>query len=126
MHIILCMMHYVHNFWNMGVAITNIPQLIKAARDARSQAEFARELGVEQSTLSRYEKGEANPKAHIIERCMHLVHWNNQIPAPTVDELAEKVRKQLYREEQAPLRVALSKIIDGLVAEKKASRNQGY
>ncbi len=107
------------------MVITSIPQLIKAARDGRSQAEFARELGVEQSTLSRYEKGEANPKAQIIERCMHLVHWNNEMPIPTVDELADKVKKQLSREDQAPLRVALSKLIDGLAAEQIVTQNFG-
>lgn len=101
-----------------ALAITSIPQLIKTARNSRSQAEFALELGVKQSTLSRYEKGEANPKAHIIERCMHLVHWDNRNSEPTVDELAEKVRMQLGRDDQAPLRIALSKLIDGLVTEK--------
>lgn len=108
------------------VAITSIPQLIKAARNGRSQAEFARELGVEQSTLSRYEKGETNPKAQIIERCMHLVHWSTQMVIPTVDELADKIREQLSREDQAPLRVALSKLIDGLVAGKTVTRNSGH
>lgn len=100
------------------MAITSIPQLIKTARNSRSQAEFAHELGVKQSTLSRYEKGEANPKAHVIEHCMHLVHWGNQGSEPTVDELAEKVKTRLGRIDQAPLRVALSKLIDGLVTEK--------
>jgi transcriptional regulator with XRE-family HTH domain len=109
-----------------GVVITSIPQLIKAARDGRSQAEFARELGVGQSTLSRYEQGEANPKALVIERCMQLVHWNKQASAPTVDELAEKVLKQLGREDQAPLRVVLSKLIDGLVEQKTVARKSGH
>ncbi|TCV79205.1 helix-turn-helix domain-containing protein [Sulfurirhabdus autotrophica] len=108
------------------MTITSIPQLIKTARNGRSQAEFARELGVEQSTLSRYEKGEANPKAPIIERCMHLVHWNNQAPVPTVEELADKVRERLSREDQAHLRVALSKLIDGLVSEKTGARNLSH
>lgn len=96
--------------------ITSIPQLIRIARDGRNQAEFARELGVSQSALSRYEKGKVNPRAEVIERCMRLVHWGD-IPATTVDELAEKVRAQLAGEERAPLRVALSKIIDGLIVE---------
>ena len=108
------------------MVISSIPQLIKTARDGRSQSEFALELGVKQSTLCRYEKGEANPKAHIIERCMHLVHWNNQTPVPTADELADKVREQLSREDQAPLRVTLSKLIDGLVVEKTVARNLGH
>lgn len=105
------------------VAITSISQLIKAARDGRSQADFAQELGVSQSTLCRYENGDTNPKAEVIERCMRLVHWGNEDGSPSVDELADKVRAQLSREDQAPLRVALSKLIDGLVAEKDMARN---
>lgn len=108
------------------MTITSISQLIKTARNGRSQAEFAYELGVSQSTLSRYEKGEANPKAEIIERCMHLVHWNNQEPEPTVDELADKVRKQLGRNDQASLRVALSKLIDGLVTQKSVTADLNH
>ena len=97
--------------------ITSVSQLIKTARDGRSQTEFARELGISQPTLSRYEQGGTNPKAEVIERCMRLVHWGDQEGEPSVDELAAKVRAQLGREDQAPLRVALSKLIDGLVAE---------
>jgi len=106
------------------VAITSISQLIKTARDGRSQAEFARDLGVTQSTLSRYEQGAANPKAEVIERCMRLMHWGNEDESPSVDELANKVRVQLSREDQAPLRVALSNLIDGLAAEKDMVRTR--
>ena len=113
----------VHYSGTLRVAITSIPQLIKTARDGRSQADFAQDLGVSQSTLCRYENGDTNPKAEVIERCMRLVHWGNEDGSPSVDELADKVRAQLSREDQAPLRVALSKLIDGLVAEKDMARN---
>ncbi len=107
----------VHLLRILCVTITSIPELFKKARDGRSQADFAQELGVSQSTLCRYENGDTNPKAEVIERCMRLVHWGEQESVPSVDELAEKVRAQLGREDQAPLRVALSKLIDGLAAE---------
>jgi transcriptional regulator with XRE-family HTH domain len=113
----------VHYSGILRVAITSIPQLIKTARDGRSQADFAQDLGVSQSTLCRYENGDTNPKVEVIERCMRLVHWGNEDGSPSVDELADKVRAQLSREDQAPLRVALSKLIDGLVAEKDMARN---
>ena len=113
----------VHYSGILRVAITSIPQLIKTARDGRSQADFAQDLGVSQSTLCRYENGDTNPKAEVIERCMHLVHWGNEDGSPSVDELADKVRAQLSREDQAPLRVALSKLIDGLVAGKDKARD---
>lgn len=109
-------MRMVHFSGILRVAITSISQLIKTARDGRSQADFAQELGVSQSMLCRYEKGGANPKAEVIERCMRLVHWGDQEREPSVDELANKVRTQLGRADQAPLRVALSKLIDGLAA----------
>lgn len=105
------------------MGIKTISQLIKMARDGRSQAEFARDLGVTQSTLSRYEQGVANPKVDVIERCMHLVHWGNETGSPSVDELADKIRAQLGRADQASLRVALSNLIDGLVTEKHVARN---
>ena len=116
-------MRMVHYSGILRVAITSIPQLIKTARDGRSQADFAQDLGVSQSTLCRYENGDTNPKAAVIERCMRLVHWGNEDGSPSGDELADKVRAQLSREDQAPLRVALSKLIDGLVAEKDMARN---
>ena len=109
-------MRIVHFLWILRVAITSISQLIKTARDGRSQADFAQELGVSQSMLCRYEKGGANPKAEVIEHCMRLVHWGDQEREPSIDELANKVRTQLGRADQAPLRVALSKLIDGLAA----------
>lgn len=109
-------MRNMHFLGILRVAITSISQLIKAARDGRSQADFAHELGVSQSTLCRYENGDTNPKAEVIERCMRLVHWGDQEREPSVDELANKVRTQLGRADQAPLRVALSKLIDGLAA----------
>lgn len=101
------------------MTITTIPQLIKAARNGRSQAEFANELGVRQSTLSRYERGDANPKANVIEQCMHLVHWAGKENEPSADELANKIRVLLGRDDQVMLRAMLSKLIDGLAAEKK-------
>ena len=107
---------YYAFFWGLCVAITSISQLIKTARDGRSQAEFAQELGISQPSLCRYENGDTNPKAEVIERCMRLVHWGDQEQEPSVDELANKVRTQLGRADQAPLRVALSKLIDGLAA----------
>lgn len=105
------------------MAITSISQLIKTARDGRSQADFARELGISQSTLCRYENGDTNPKAGVIERCMRLVHWGEQEREPSVDDLADKVRIKLGREDQGSLRIALSRLIDGLADERDMARN---
>jgi transcriptional regulator with XRE-family HTH domain len=96
--------------------IGNVASLIRAARGRRTQAEFAKYLGVSQSTLCRYEKSEVNPRAVVIERCMHLVHKSDAEREPSIDELVAKVRGRLSRADHAPLRMALSKLIDGLAA----------
>ncbi len=93
--------------------ITNITELIRIARGSRSQTEFAKFLGVSQSTLCRYESGEVNPRAEVIERCMHLVHGDDD-QEYSIEELVAKVRGRLGRADQASLRTALSKLIDGL------------
>lgn len=98
------------------MTIISISDLIKKARGGRSQQEFAHELGVSQSMLCRYENGEANPKADVIERCMRIMHIIGLEQALSADELAEKIRTRLSSEDKAPLRIALSKLIDGLVA----------
>ena len=130
MHPIADIMHMVHYFFAQHMTITSIAQLFKTARDGRSQAEFALELGVSQSSLCRYEQGCANPKAEVIERCMRLVHWSDHDSGPTVEDLVNKVRTQLSREDQALLREALSKLIDGLLAGKDMShtmsKQSGY
>ena len=115
------------------MTITNIPQLIKTARNGRSQAVFADLLGVRQSTLSRYERGAANPKTTVIEQCMHMVHWLGREIEPSADELADKIRVLLGGDDRAMLRVTLSKIIDGLIVQTKtgraahsSQRNRGY
>lgn len=111
---------------NLAVTITSIPQLIKTARNGLSQAEFARELGITQSTLCRYEQGNANPKAEVIERCMQRVHLINESGPPSVEDLANKVLTKLCRDDQAHLRVAVSKLIDGLVAERHLVLNVNH
>ncbi|MDA8093961.1 MAG: helix-turn-helix domain-containing protein [Betaproteobacteria bacterium] len=101
--------------------ITNIPELIRTARKGRSQADFAQELGISQSTLCRYENRHANPKAEVIERCMRLVHFDGRQRDLSIDELVDKVRSRLGREDQGALRVALSEIIDGFDAGNGAA-----
>jgi DNA anti-recombination protein RmuC len=68
------------------------------------------------SALCRYETGQSNPKKETIEHCMRLVHWVHQEEASSVEDLANKIRCHLGRKDQAQLRVALSKLIDGLAS----------
>ena len=95
------------------MAIDSIAALIKQARKDQSQAEFASVLGVSQSALCRYELGKSNPKAGVIEHCMRLVHLGSPQAEPSVEDLVDKIRRYLGRSDQAQLRTALSKLIDG-------------
>ncbi|WP_374690321.1 multiprotein-bridging factor 1 family protein [Accumulibacter sp.] len=104
--------------------ISSVSQLIRAARRGRSQAEFAHELGVSQSTLSRYERGSANPKVDVIDHCMRAVHWDRRHDDSSVGELIDKLYKQVGRDDQAPLRGLLSKLIDSLTLRDNTGANR--
>ena len=96
---------------------TTVAQLVRAARNGRSQKEFARELGVKQSTVSRYERGKANPPVRVIEHCMRLVHAREEGNTLTAEELAAMVRSELADSNLGDVRIALAKLIDRLVRE---------
>ncbi|KFB70346.1 MAG: putative zinc finger/helix-turn-helix protein, YgiT family [Candidatus Accumulibacter phosphatis] len=99
------------------MAITTIAELVRAARNGRSQKEFAHELGVLQSSISRYESGKASPPAPVIEHCMRMVHSGSSEPIPTADELANKVRTALADTSLGQVRLLISKLIDTLTGE---------
>lgn len=59
-----------------------IGEIVRAARNGRSQKAFAELLGVKQSSVSRYESGRASPPTAVIDACMQLVHqMNGSTPA---------------------------------------------
>lgn len=104
------------------MAITTVAELVRAARNGRSQKEFARDLGVRQSSVSRYESGRANPPVKVIEHCMRLVHTTGIESAPTADELAAKVRTELADSDLSEVRLALARLIDTLTSEHGQAR----
>jgi LysR family transcriptional regulator, nitrogen assimilation regulatory protein len=61
-----------------------VGELVRTARGRRSQKEFADLLGVEQSSVSRYESGKASPPVSVIDACMHLVHSDGDASSPTI------------------------------------------
>ena len=103
-------MRLVHFYGILRVTITSISQLIKTARDGRSQAEFAQELGISQPSLCRYENGDTNPKAEVIEYCMRLVHWGDQEREPSIGVPEHWVRLISMRSEIPNLDIELSGI----------------
>lgn len=100
-----------------SVAIITVADLVRAARNGRSQKEFAHELGVRQSSISRYESGKASPPVPVIEHCMRLVHSDSREHIPTADELATKVRTALADTSLGQFRLLISKLIDSLAGE---------
>lgn len=104
------------------MAITTVAELVRTARNGRSQKDFARELGVRQSSVSRYESGRANPPVRVIEHCMRLVHSTGHEPAPTADELAVKVRTELAATDLGEVRLVLARLIDTLAREHMQAR----
>lgn len=102
--------------------ITTVAELVRSARNGRSQKEFARELGIGQSMVSRYESGRANPPVKVIEYCMRLVHATGAEPTPTADELAAKVLIELANSDLGEVRLAIASIIDTLVRDHMQAR----
>ena len=100
-----------------SVAITTVADLVRAARNGRSQKEFAHELGIRQSSISRYESGKASPPVPVIEHCMRLVYSDSRESIPTADELAIKVRTALADTSLGQFRLLISKLIDTLTNE---------
>ncbi|MGQ0502087.1 MAG: hypothetical protein ACT4P0_05680 [Panacagrimonas sp.] len=52
---------------------TSQAQLVRLARGERSQAEFARELGVDRTCLSRYEREILGAPPSVISHCLRTV-----------------------------------------------------
>lgn len=96
--------------------ITTVADLIRTARDGRSQKEFAQELGVRQSSISRYECGKTSPSIAVIEHCMQLVHIGNSEQIPTADELATKIKTSLSSGRHDQLRLLISRFIDSVIS----------
>jgi transcriptional regulator with XRE-family HTH domain len=101
----------------MTISILSVKDLVKTARNGQSQHAFARMLGVQQSTISRYENGSASPSVRVIEQCMRLVHTLESQAPPSADELAERVRLSLSLPEHGRIRSALSSLIETVASE---------
>jgi transcriptional regulator with XRE-family HTH domain len=99
--------------------ISSVGELVRAARNGLRQKEFAAVLGVEQSSVSRYESGKASPPISVIEHCMRLVHTAGADDAPTAEQLANRVRVALADPELREARSAFSRLVDAFVCEHR-------
>lgn len=105
------------------MTVPTVADLLRSARSDLSQKEFAQQIGVKQSTVSRYENGTASPPAKVIDRCMRLVHSRSEADALSADELAAKVRAGLADAQHGPLRHALGALIDTLTTGNGTARS---
>ena len=96
--------------------ISSVSELVRLARNGQSQEQFAKELGVMQSSISRYERGSVNPPARVIDHCMYLVNQRGIQAVPSAEQLATKILNHLMDLEAADARLVLDKVIDTLVA----------
>ena len=107
------------------VAFESVEELIRAARNGRSQKEFADLLEVDQSMVSKYERGKASPPISVINRCMRLVHTAEGETAPSAEQLAERVRVTLADPDLGQVRSALSRLVDAFASEHAQTRTTG-
>ena len=117
-------MLYLHFLGTDMATFNSVEELIRAARDGRSQKEFADLLKVDQSLVSKYERGKTNPPMSFIKQCMHLVHTADD-DVPTADQLAERVRAALADPDLRQARSALSRLVDAFASENAHTRVAG-
>ncbi len=107
------------------VAFESVEELIRAARNGRSQKEFADLLEVDQSMVSKYERGKASPPISVINRCMRLVHTAEGETAPSAEQLADRVRDSLADPKLGQVRSALSRLVDAFASEHAQTHTTG-
>lgn len=86
--------------------------LIITARGEKTQPQYAAELGISQSSLSKYENGKVNPPTKIIEQCMHELNKRMGKLPPTAETIARRVRRDLAGDKNEQLRAALVRLLD--------------
>ena len=104
----------------LSVSHLTVRGIIRAARGNRSQSEYAKDLGITQDRLSKYERGRTNPPAEIIERCMRDAFRQSAQLSPEADAVARKVERHLAGEEHSRIRQALDVLIDCLTATDRS------
>ena len=107
------------------MAFESVEELIRAARNGRSQKEFADLLEVDQSMVSKYERGKASPPISVINRCMRLVHTAEGETAPSAEQLADRVRESLADPKLGQVRSALSRLVDAFASENAQTHSSG-
>lgn len=115
-------MRHVHISFAKMTDFSNVAELVRAARNDLNQAEFARMLGVKQSTVSRYERGRASPPTKIVDRCMHLMNEGAAGGELSAEALAERIRVGLAAPGLADVRRAIASVLDAVLTQRPGGR----
>lgn len=107
------------------VTFESVEELIRAARNERSQKEFADLLEVDQSMVSKYERGKVNPPISVINRCMRLANTTEGEAVLSAEQLADQVRESLAGPKLGQVRLVLSRLVDALASENAQARMSG-
>ena len=71
-------------------------------------------LKTSQGLISKYEKGQANPPAEFINKCIAIIHSENTEDDISLKDLEARLRKVLYGPTHASARKAFAVILDSL------------
>jgi transcriptional regulator with XRE-family HTH domain len=115
----------VHFMDGMMAAFESVEKLIRVARNGRSQKDFAALLKIDQSMVSKYERGKVNPSIRVINLCMQMVHTDAGETAPSAEQLANRVRESLADPKLGPARSAISRLVDAFASENEQARTSG-
>ncbi len=91
-----------------------VKEIIRAARGVLSQTAFAVKLHTSQSLVSKYESGNTNPPANIINECIKIIHGENIQEDISLKALEARMRKVLRGPSQAQARKAFAVILDSI------------
>ncbi len=95
-------------FYDMAYKMTDFPSVVKRIRlhDRLTQEEFAKIIGIDRTTLSRYEKGERSIPFEIIDKILDNFHLKMVVVPKEAKkehdeifvELAEKEREEVFQD----------------------------
>lgn len=98
--------------------------LIFGAREmlGMTQTQFAAKFSLGQTSISKYERGDEDPPARVIEECMSIIESNQKKPALTANDIAHRVRTEIAGPEFAPLRKAFAYMLDTVSPRRSGRR----
>lgn len=99
---------------------SSVKRIVRKARGSLTQKEFVTKLLQEanittsQGLISKYESGQVNPPADIINACMNIIQDVNIVTDVSLDDLELKIRRVLTGPGKAQARKAFAVILDRL------------